>query len=99
MQASPEEISRLLALLTQAPIRLEEVTRGQPSTRLTLQTDLEPWSVNDILAHLRACSDVWGATIIAMLVKDNPTIRYVSPRSSISKRLHWNPSAKSATSL
>lgn len=85
MQPSPEEISRLLAFLTQAPIRLEEATRGQPSTRLTLQTDLEPWSVNDILAHLRACSDVWGATIITMIVKDTPTIRYVSPRSSMSK--------------
>ncbi|MFN8440290.1 MAG: DinB family protein [Caldilineaceae bacterium] len=85
MQPSSEEISRIMALLTQAPIRLEAVTRSQPTTRLTLQTDAEPWSVSDILAHLRACSDVWGATIIAMITKDNPIIRYVSPRSSMSK--------------
>jgi hypothetical protein len=46
---------------------------------------VEPWSVSDILAHLRACSDVWGNSIIAMITRDNPTLRYVSPRSWMRK--------------
>jgi hypothetical protein len=46
---------------------------------------VEPWSVSDILAHLRACSDAWGNSIIAMMTRDNPTLRYVSPRSWMRK--------------
>lgn len=80
-----EKTSQILALLAQAPLRLEKATRGHPTTRLHLPTDVEPWSVSDILAHLRACSDVWGSSIIAMITQDNPTIRYVSPRSSMNK--------------
>jgi hypothetical protein len=80
-----EDISRILELLTQAPLRLEKATRGLPTTRLDLRTDVEPWSVSDILAHLRACSDVWGNSIIAMITRDNPILRYVSPRSWMNK--------------
>lgn len=85
MQPSSEEISRILDLLTQAPLRLEQATRGVQTAQLHLRSEAEPWSVSDILIHLRACADVWGATIISMLTEDNPTIRYVSPRSSMSK--------------
>jgi hypothetical protein len=80
-----EDISRILELLTHAPLRLEKATRGVQTTRLYLRSDVEPWSVSDILAHLRACSDVWGNSIIAMITRDNPTLRYVSPRSWMRK--------------
>lgn len=79
------EISRTVALLGQAPLRLAEITRGVPSQRLHLRSDEEPWSVGDILAHLRACSDLWGNSINAMLTQDNPTLRAVSPRSWMRK--------------
>ncbi len=85
MKPLSEDISRILALLTQAPLRLEKATRGFPMTRLYLRTDMEPWSISDMLAHLRACSDVWGNSIIAMITQDNPTLRYVSPRSWVKK--------------
>ena len=81
MQPVSEDISRIVALLTHAPFRLETATRGLQTTQLYLRSDAEPWSVSDILAHLRACSDVWGKSIIAMITRDNPTLRYVSPRS------------------
>jgi hypothetical protein len=29
----------------------------------------DEWSANDVLAHLRACSDVWGGHIAAILQK------------------------------
>jgi hypothetical protein len=85
MTSVSDEISRILELLTQAPLRLEKATRGFQTPRLYLRSDVEPWSVSDILAHLRACSDVWGNSISAMITQDNPTMRYVSPRSWMSK--------------
>ncbi len=85
MKPVSEDISRILELLTQAPLRLEKATRGLQTTQLYLRSDAEPWSVSDILAHLRACSDVWGNSIIAMITRDNPTLRYVSPRSWMNK--------------
>jgi hypothetical protein len=85
MKSLSEEINRAIELLTQAPLRLEKATRGVQTTQLHLRSDAEPWSVSDILAHLRACSDLWGNSIIAMITRDNPTLRYVSPRSWMKK--------------
>jgi hypothetical protein len=85
MKPVSEDVSRILGLLTQAPLRLDKATRGVQTAQLYLRSDEEPWSVSDILAHLRACSDVWGTSIMAMMTRDNPTQRYVSPRSSMKK--------------
>jgi hypothetical protein len=85
MKPVSEDISRIVALLTHAPLRLEKATRGLQTTQLYVRSDAEPWSVSDILAHLRACSDVWGNSIIAMITRDNPTLPYVSPRSWMNK--------------
>src|SRR5215510_3037054 len=88
MQPVSQDISRILELLTQAPLRLQKATRGLQTTRLYLRSEVEPWSVSDILAHLRACADVWGSSIIAMITRDNPTLRYVSPRSWMRKPMY-----------
>ena len=88
MKLLSKDTSRIVALLTHAPLRVETATRGLQTTQLYLRTDVEPWSVSDILAHLRACSDVWGNSIIAMLTRDNPTLRYVSPRPWMNKPLY-----------
>ncbi len=80
-----DETIQILERLAQAPVRLENATRGVQPARLLLRSEEEPWSVGDILAHLRACSDVWGGSIEAMLTQDNPTQRYVSPRSFMDK--------------
>lgn len=88
MKPLSEDISRIVAHLTHAPLRVETATCGLQTTQLYLRSDAEPWSVSDILAHLRACSDVWGNSIIAMLTRDNPTLRYVSPRSWMNKPLY-----------
>ena len=36
-----------------------------------------------MLAHLRACADVWGDCIVAMITQDTPTLRAVDPRTWI----------------
>jgi hypothetical protein len=52
---------------------------------LNFRTDDDSWSVNDILAHLRACADVWGKGMQMMITQDHPTLRYISPRTWIKK--------------
>ena len=88
MELESEATRRVIELLTDAPPRLKRATLGIQTTRIYLRTDVEPWSVNDILAHLRACSDVWGKSIMAMLTQDNPTQGYVSPRVSMKKPMY-----------
>ena len=85
MNTESKDINRILDQLTQSPFRIEKLTRGIETARLHLRSDAEPWSVSDILAHLRACSDVWGNNIVTMITLDNPTMRYVSPRSLMRK--------------
>lgn len=38
------------------------------------------WLIVAILAHLRACDDVWSCSIYAMLVQDNPLLAAIHPR-------------------
>jgi hypothetical protein len=41
------------------------------------------WSANEVLAHMRACADVWGDCIAAILMEDRTTLRAVNPRTWI----------------
>ncbi len=79
------EIAHFLESLAEAPRRIAVATKGLPEARLTLRTEEEPWSVNDILAHLRASADVREKFIHSMLTQDHPTLRYISPRSYVRK--------------
>jgi hypothetical protein len=85
MKVDPAEIEMTLKLLAATPRDLASISKGLDHTRLHRSSDEEPWSANDILAHLRACADVWGKSIMAMIAQDHPTLRYVSPRTWIKK--------------
>lgn len=81
MEPVLQDIGRILGLLKEGPLRIGKAISKVQAERLHVRTDEEPWSVSDILAHLRACSDVWGETIMTILTEDNPTQRYKSPRA------------------
>jgi len=85
MELNSDDIYRILELLPKGPLRIAQATHEIEAAQLELRTEFEPWSVGDILAHLRACADVWGSGIIEMLTQDHPTMRYVSPRSWMRK--------------
>ena len=85
MEPTSQDVSRILELLKQGPLRIGKAIRSVQLERLCARTDQEPWSIGDILVHLRACSDVWGETIMAMLAEDNPIQRYKSPRAFMNK--------------
>jgi len=58
----------------------------------------DEWSANDVLAHLRACADVWGNCIATIITEDTPTLRAVNPLTWIKKmdylELDFRPSLR-----
>ena len=81
----PDIIATYLRLLQEAPVRLAHATAAVDTARLLRRTADEPWSANDILAHLRAAADVRDRFIVAMSSGDRRRLRYVSPRSELRK--------------
>ena len=67
LEASPKQIAMLISPLSQPMLH-------------QAPGDNE-WSANEVLAHLRACADVWGKYIMTILAEDTPTIRAMSPRT------------------
>jgi hypothetical protein len=80
----------VVALLESTPRRIKSVTLGLSVTDLTWKSSADSWSVSEVIAHLRACADVWGDSILKILNEDNPTFRYVSPRTWIRKTNYPN---------
>jgi hypothetical protein len=60
--------------------RLEEMTSGVPRDRLHAVTEYG-WSVNDQLAHLRACHDVLGGNMLRIVREEHPSWKGMSPRT------------------
>jgi hypothetical protein len=85
MNVKSVEIEATLKALADTSHRLNSLSNGLDKTQLHFRSDEEPWSANDILAHLRACSDVWGKSILAMISQEHPTLRYISPRTWMRK--------------
>ena len=78
-------IEQVLTLLADTPPRVAALTAGLLPAHLHTRPNPDEWSANDVLAHLRACADVWGDCIVAMLAQDTPTLRAVNPRTWIRK--------------
>ena len=83
MPSSSLTIEQVLTLLVGTPPRLEAITAGLTAAQLHTAPNEDEWSANDVLAHLRACADVWGGCIAAMIAEDMPTLRAVNPRTWI----------------
>lgn len=72
---------QIIALLETLPQRMAELTGGLTSAQLHDRLDPDTWSMNEILAHLRTCADVWGGCIQTIVTEDRPVIRAVNPRT------------------
>jgi hypothetical protein len=71
---------QLLAALADGPTRIAQATAAADPVALRTRPGPDEWSANEVLAHLRACADVWGACVDTILAEDEPTIRAVNPR-------------------
>jgi DinB family protein len=78
-------IDQVLTLLAATPPRIATLTAGLAPARLHKAPQRDAWSANDVLAHLRACADVWGDCIATMIAEDKPTLRAVNPRTWIKR--------------
>jgi uncharacterized damage-inducible protein DinB len=76
-------IEQNLALLEEAPSRIATLTEGLSPAQLVAPPASGEWSLRDVLAHLRACSDMWGKYIGLMLDEDRPTFKAVNPTTWI----------------
>ena len=85
MYDTPHTIEQLQTMLADAPARLAELTEGLGQAQLLVPPEPGEWSARDVLAHLRACSDMWGKYIAVILSEDRPTFKAVNPRTWIKK--------------
>jgi hypothetical protein len=79
------KVEDVLALIRATPSRIATLTDGLSEEQLHAAPEAGEWSVNGILAHLRACADVWGDYIAAILAQEHPTLRGRDPRTWIKK--------------
>jgi hypothetical protein len=85
MPAKSLTIEQVLSMLSGTPPRITALTEGLRSAQLHTPPRCGEWSANEVLAHLRACADMWGNCIEVILAQDTPTIRAVNPRTWIEK--------------
>lgn len=71
--------------MTENPPRISEITAGLSPVQLRTPPADDEWSINEILAHLRACADVWGGHIQSILAEDDPTLIGIDPRTWMKK--------------
>lgn len=74
-------IEQIVSELADNPQRIAELVAGLKPAHLHAPQRPGEWSVNEVLAHLRACADVWGGCIDRILREERPTIRAIDPRT------------------
>ncbi len=80
-----------LAMLRENALRLTGLAGGAPSEQFHCAPGAGEWSPNEILAHMRACADVWGGSIARILAEDHARFAGTNPRSWMKRTdyLQW----------
>ena len=76
-------VDEVLTLLAETAPRISELTTGLQPAQLRFAVQDE-WSANDVLAHLRACADVWGGCMLS-IIGGTQTLRAVNPTKWINQ--------------
>ena len=72
-------------MLAATPQRIAALSAGLRPAQLRAAPNQGEWSANEVIAHLRACADMWGGAIIAIISQDHPTLRAINPRTWLKK--------------
>ena len=103
MYDTPLTIDQILSILAATPSRITDLSTGLPPAQLLAPPGPGEWSARDVLAHLRACADMWGKCIAEILSEDRPTIKAVNPTTWIKKTNYreqeFQPSLQAFTAL
>lgn len=101
MYDRPLTIEQNLTMLAAAPSRIAGLIEGLSPPQLVTPPEPGEWSARDVLAHLRACSDMWGRYILKILDEDHPSYKAVNPttwiRSTNYLELEFRPLQKAFT--
>jgi hypothetical protein len=76
-------VEEIMAILPETPRRIGSLTEGLTAAQLRASPEPDAWSVNDVLAHLRACHDVLGGNILRIVAEEAPAWKGMSPRAWI----------------
>jgi hypothetical protein len=74
-------VAEIMAILPATVPRLVDLTDGLTRRQLHAPPGPESWSVNDVLAHLRACNDILGGAALRIIDEDHPSWRAMNPRT------------------
>ena len=80
LKAVSGEIERHLAQLAETVPTILNMTSGLSADELSWSSGQKEWSVVAILAHLRACADVWSFSIYTMLTENQPVLPLIDER-------------------
>jgi uncharacterized damage-inducible protein DinB len=72
---------QVMSMLAGAPGRIAEMAHRIDADVLQAAPQAGEWSANEVLAHIRACADVWGGSIERILAEDHPTLKAMDPRT------------------
>jgi hypothetical protein len=78
-------VDQIMAILPETPRQVATLTRGMTPARLRTAPEPDAWSVNDVLAHLRACHDVLGGYLLRIVAEEHPTWKGMNPRAWMKK--------------
>lgn len=76
-------IDQVLTRLEEQPKAIARLTAGLSRARSRRSSGRDEWSVNDVLAHLRSCADMWGLYMATIIAEEHPTIRAMNPTTWI----------------
>ncbi|MGE5595992.1 MAG: DinB family protein [Hyphomicrobiales bacterium] len=79
------EPAALIESLAETVRWFEGAARQLPAESLTTAPSPGEWSLNQLLWHIRAQSDVYGEHIARILGEESPSWRHVSPRARMKK--------------
>lgn len=80
MNPNQPDIDKYLAILTENPRRIVTCTAGAGEATLRQQPGQRQWSIVEILAHIRACQELWSFSIYAMLSETQPSLPLLDER-------------------
>jgi hypothetical protein len=80
MKITQQQIQKHIEMLNHTPGRITAVISGLDEASLSWSPDRKTWSAVEVLAHLRACLDIWGFSIYAMLAEDIPMLPEIDER-------------------
>lgn len=80
LKPTPDEIQKYGEMLETTPRSITRLVTNVSEERLRWSPSKKDWSAVEVLAHLRACEELWSYSIYAMLGETTPTLALLDER-------------------